>query len=153
MEPHKSAGNVGWAAGFIDADGSISISQFRRKPADAYRAVLQGSNRDLRPLEKLQALFGGTITLSKQANSWNDGSRRAPFYIWRCSAATLRPTLALLIPRLVIKREQAELMHNFLSAGTRGKRITPAEDERRRICHSNMKALNARERYYEEARI
>lgn len=95
-----------WAAGFIEADGCISIGRSRenrkgrRETTNRFHIVLVVVQKDPRPTQVLMGMFGGkvrTVTRRKtmKYNQWTICSNRA------------YAAISLLEPFLRIKREQA----------------------------------------------
>lgn len=86
---------VSWAAGFLDGEGCIGIYKFQAH----MQFSLSTSQKDVRALNRLQDLFGGTIY--RQTDTVSQ---------WRLqSKGRAYDALKELLPLLVVKREQAEL--------------------------------------------
>jgi len=104
--------DLGWAAGFIDGEGSISIFRCNGKTwrsADKYRLELEVTQCDTLPLERLKEILGGYIEPRRQRLNPN----WSPAWRWKLRGWTTIPVLQLLMPYLVVKRPQAELALKF----------------------------------------
>jgi excisionase family DNA binding protein len=100
--------DIAYIAGLIDAEGCLSISQRRRKHVVyAYDAVISINMTDELPIKFITEKAGGTY--SKQSFK---GKRKSVYrYSIKCKSA--EPVLALLIPYLIVKKEQAHLLLEF----------------------------------------
>lgn len=100
---------IAWAAGFVDADGTISLKRKRNvggyihyQPFIAVTQIAEYRNS----LEKLQKLFGGSIYASKQEN-------RLPIVRWAIVARQAIACAKEMHPYLVVKKHRAELIISF----------------------------------------
>jgi hypothetical protein len=98
-----------YAAGFIDADGTISCSPDRCGP----RLSISAYNNDSRPLNLLAHLFGGKV-MPVSRKTRRPG--HAPEYVWRCPARYRAELCQKLLPYLRRKREHAAAALRFLTA-------------------------------------
>jgi hypothetical protein len=126
--------DAAWAAGFIDGDGSFDI-----RLADArFVGRMSITQKDQRPIKKIQELFGGSIHYLAFTSC----------YQYSASGTTLDYLLECIYPFLVLKAEQASLMIEFRSTqiGTQrsGKRTTDDMWARRSHMYSKMRLLNGR---------
>ena len=119
-----------WAytAGIIDGEGCLSIT-FREYPSKWELSVSVGGT-DKRLLIWLSDRFGGAITPMKRTGN------RQPAYLWRVPKRQLQSMLNGVMPYLVVKREQAEVL---LVAATQNL----AANERR-DCALVIRGLNRR---------
>lgn len=104
---HECGADLGYAAGFIDGDGCISI-YLRTKSSSLvplFNVQLMANGVDERPLVRLQSLFGGVIHLKAR----NGPLGRRPIYCWVIQGKEAVESISILLPFLVLKREQAEL--------------------------------------------
>lgn len=137
--------DVAWAAGFIDGEGCIRIetsfaNKDRRRPIAMLRVSCgQSVNR---PLEKLEELFGGTLT-SHPARGLGYGTS----YMWSIAARKAADCLSKLVPYLVVKKRQAELALEFqliLRPRSDRKRLLTDDEIRSRLFFVNeIRALNS----------
>lgn len=140
MKECLSDGELGWAAGCIDGEGTIGI--YKRSS----RVAIEGKglflhvsicNTDIRMPLKLRELFGGNFsncTKDKRPN-------RRPLFIWTITGRHATAVLKKIKPFLVIKKEQAEIGIAF--AATMSSRGPLSEEVRQqRIALSeNVKQL------------
>jgi enoyl reductase-like protein len=124
--------DVAWAAGFLDGEGHFGA----RSNGPALEAVQVKTDA---PLRRLQRLFGGSIT--KRGGDH-------PAFVWRLHGqADTRLALLMLIPHLVVKRREAEVLlrFTFTFPGQRGVRplvevIQMREQLREELLHERRAA-------------
>mgnify|MGYP001574177268 CR=1 FL=1 len=98
-----------WAAGLFDGEGCIMIKrdynnrQGKRQVTFSLRLIL--TNNHVGALEKFK-LIAGNIGSIRQ---WSRDGRKNPTWDWRTASKQAETVLKLLLPYLVVKREQAEL--------------------------------------------
>jgi hypothetical protein len=90
-----------WAAGFLDGEGCFYAYPNNRR---SYVALITASQVVREPLDKLHALYGGSVRFQQEKNKtstwrWTLGARNP-----------LRACIASIHPYLVVKRRQAELL-------------------------------------------
>jgi hypothetical protein len=114
--------DVAWAAGFVDGEGYLGTGGRGASP------LLEVSQRATdAPLRRLQALFGGSLFRAG----------RSPRWVWKVnSAPQMRIALALLLPHLMVKAEQAEALLGY--ASTFNARGATATDEVTRALRSQL---------------
>lgn len=115
---------IGYLAGLIDGEGTISIIRgtaptVRKNRGDGtrvdnyrrYNAVIYIANTDRRLINWLISNFGGSynIYIHKNKPTWKD---KLTWYV--CGQKAKEHFLLALMPYLVIKREQAKVVLNFL---------------------------------------
>lgn len=147
-ECNLTEGEIGWAAGFIDGEGTISIRKIKKpqgRPSPAYDMYLQVSNTKLEALHRLQALFGGTVC---RANTPRWGWNIRPLFHWTLATAQCAPCLRAILPYLCLKAEQARL-------GLELHRIKQAEKHFHQIsqCSLTEEQIQARELLYLKCRV
>ncbi len=105
---------LGYVAGFFDGEGCIHLSTRKNN----YTSVVSVSQRVRQPLDLIQETFGGVVT-------WNG-------HVYLLTAFTVdqqKVFLEALLPHLIVKKQQAKLMLEFLNRKRqRGRRYT---DEQR----------------------
>lgn len=90
---------LAWAAGFIDGEGCFSIKRRKTKPTPSFRIV----QVDPRPLQRLQAVIGGSLTGPTSPPS----HKGKPFYILCLYNKALYPQVERLWPYMCEpKKEQ-----------------------------------------------
>lgn len=123
--------DLAWAAGFLDGEGCFSIKVKNSKPHEPFIAAFQKATGE--PIYKLQEMFGGAVRVI--SDGWE----------WRISGATsVRNALPLLIPYLVVKWTQADLLLSYcqsINPHNGGRPLEPLEIQRRLAVVSELKAL------------
>lgn len=150
---------LGWTAGIIDGEGTIgiSISRANRKPT-GYRLNVRVGNTDVRMLEALQRLWGGSIAISRQ----NSKHGYRDFHVWSLISLDAQYMLKMIAAHLVTKKAQAKVAirlqrrikgrfgHQILIDRTgwrpkfQGAKITVVEWKARHALYLQMKSLNER---------
>lgn len=87
-----------WAAGFLDGEGCIRA--YRK--TNQYALQVTAWNKDIRPLEKLKDVYGGSV-----------GSHSNGCWRWQVSANIALSFLKHVRPFLVVKGEQADVAISF----------------------------------------
>lgn len=142
-----SVAEAAYMAGFIDGEGTFAI--VRQKKAETrtgrqYRAVFSVANTNREGLIHLQRACGnGAIHLKHSPG--RTGNYR-PLYHLRFTANQARHLLPQLFPYLVVKREAAALLQQFLglSQGWRWHQRTDAEWEQMERLRISLCGLNHR---------
>jgi hypothetical protein len=98
---------VVWAAGFLDGEGYVGITRTLYKPLNRYNyhAVLHAGQNARFPLDELAELFGGNVCRKQDRET----------YQWRLDGKKTVAALQQLVPYLILKRRQAELVIEFHS--------------------------------------
>ena len=104
--------DLGYAAGFIDGEGSIMIKRSKGnrpgRPTPEYRVVVSCANTDKRPLEWLAYKFGGSIKPYVRQTP-----RHKDTFTWTITAKSAVAFIKLIKPYLIIKHNQAEVAIMF----------------------------------------
>lgn len=98
--------DLAWAAGFIDGEGCISIARQNSKTCRSghrYTMKLVVSQKRRPALDKLQAMFGGTVKKPSSQDIW----------WWVVTAQQAKLALEAVFPYLVEKYDQAEVAIAF----------------------------------------
>lgn len=101
---------LAYFAGFVDGEGCISIVKHKPQPGRPnyyFYLAVRVVNTDRRPIELLQNTFGGWIKVVNGTGSWKTR------YEWVAECGTATKTLELLLPYLLVKREQAKVGLKF----------------------------------------
>lgn len=135
---------AGYAAGFIDGEGSIGI--YRHSTSGQYQLRMSASNTVEAPIKLLQKLFGGSYRINQERTS---EKHRNP-YRWYIMGTQAARALTEILPYLLVKQEQAKLGIRF-----QNKVIAVFVQSRRK--NGQVKPMTAREkrkrdRYVEESR-
>lgn len=131
-----------YIAGFLDGEGCFLIGRRsggksdKEKGKTRYRAIVHVGQVDVRPLVWMKSLMGGSIFLEKRY--LKDQSNRAvksnqPFHCLTLQGTTLDRFLPQIIPFMIVKKDQAQLvleMRKLISRNNR-KNISPQEHELR----------------------
>lgn len=143
--------DLAWAAGFVDADGSILLERSNRTYKGSSRVAhtprICAGSIDAAPLEKLKAIFGGLIVEQRHTN--NSRRQNFRFYQWSVTNYRAVDTARLLMPFLVIKGVQAYLLSCFeyeavWSKGGADPKMPAVEFERREALVEEMRHFNGR---------
>ena len=135
-----------YVAGFVDADGCITVGKSKhegssRYPNPTYSAVVHIGNRNLAVLRKIQALFGGSIRKSKKLCNTTVGFfpdlNRYQLY-----GAKARGMLRAILPYLVVKREEAELVLSLNQKQWGWRKLSQAEVDEREQVYQRIKAIH-----------
>jgi hypothetical protein len=107
---------LAYIAGVLDGDGSFSLIKGSSKKSFSplYYPMIQlaSANRDLIDLFKSE--FGGNVTI-RDSYIGKDGSKRLPSYQWKSEkSAKCLPVLEDLIPYLIIKKERAKHLRDYI---------------------------------------
>lgn len=92
--------NLSYAAGFIDADGSIGFFMEYGSP----RVAMSASQNSHEVLDQLRDLLDiGQVY-----------SRPAGVFVWRASGFKILPVVRSLLPFIIVKRQQALRVEEFI---------------------------------------
>jgi hypothetical protein len=112
---------IGWLAGVLDGEGSITMSRPGKERASWHAAVFI-TNTDLRLLQKAQEILFGMgieearLHLHDRRYSKAETMQNRPCYrIYVGTCAGMRRLLEAVLPQLTAKREQAILLLEYLS--------------------------------------
>lgn len=101
--------DLAWAAGFLDGEGSFFV---RKNGPRTFSPGIQAGQNHLEPLEKLQTMFGGSIcprrTSPRDFWSWERNGAKGALIV-----------LPQVIPYLVCKKKQAEILFEYAARQTR----------------------------------
>lgn len=100
-----------YAAGVIDGEGTIGVWRERRAKNSSgyrYRVAMEVSNTNEKLIDWLQQRFGGFKAI---VNAEREGCKR--LWKWRSTTSVVLEIVKQLLPYLVLKQEQAELVIEF----------------------------------------
>lgn len=140
---------LAYLAGIIDGEGSIYIGNFSCNPKNGtpyYQTNMEVTNTDKALIDWLIENIGGRMN-AYTAKQTPKNSRRA-VYRWIVSGELLTQLCHLLLPYLIIKKRQCEIMIKMretferpvAAKGSQG--VTPLEDD----------TLTLRKKYFDEIR-
>lgn len=124
-----------WAAGFLDGEGYFTTKS---------GVGIAAAQVKLKPLEQLQELFGGNISITVypkvgQPANWKD------LFQWAAYSDTASKACQELLPYLIVKDLQAELLIAYQETiGRHGLKVTPAILEVRSNIAESINSLNRR---------
>lgn len=140
---------LAYLAGIIDGEGSIYIGNFscnKKTGAKYYQTNMEVTNTDKRLIDWLVQNIGGR-KCSYTAKQTPKNSRKAVFR-WIVSGNLLTQLCHLLLPYLVIKKEQCEIMINMRKTYDH----TGMQKGKQGIQDLPQSLLDERQRYFEEMR-
>jgi hypothetical protein len=140
---------IAYLAGIIDGEGSIYIGNFSCNPKTKvpyYQTNIQVTNTDKDLIDWLYDIFGGLI--SKRTAKQHPANSRKQAYIWTCSGDRVTHLCELILPYLIAKKRQCEIMikmratfiSNHCKAGKQG------------IIPHSAELVNLRQSYMDEMR-
>lgn len=137
---------LGYLAGMLDADGSISIvrafdKQLSKSPSHSIKVSITNTDKNL--CEWLtDTVKGGSInTKTRQNKAWK------PAYNWCLYGKNAEQFLVKVLPFLIIKKERAELaikLRSLRKGSWRGRQLDPSVVQEREYITNQMTELNRR---------
>jgi hypothetical protein len=152
-----------YAAGFIDADGSIIIER-RKDPRSTHKInhapKIQAYCSRKEPLEYLLHIFGGIIITDIREGKYYRAkfNSRATMYVWSVRGERATKVANYLIPYLKVKKAQAILISNFRlyavwkNLGLNAS-LSDEEFQRREEMYQECKRLNRLNYTYPESEL
>lgn len=146
MNASWTATDLAYFAGIIDGEGCFCLH--RSGARDVFGCDLSVGNTDPRLVQWIHERFGGRISRRQFADK-----RCKVFYHWHLLSRDLDTVIPAVLPYLVIKKDQAELMLAYRKTivprgrGQRNKHtpvMSPAEVLHRHSMHGRMAVLNKR---------
>ena len=111
-----------WAAGFIDGEGCLEIIKPRTSRSGSYMMRVTVSQKRREPLDRLSALYGGSIRKNKRGQ-----------FDWRITSSSAGTMIDRILPFMIEKREQAliakEFQQTVAKKGTRPKGFSTGDLE------------------------
>lgn len=148
--------DLAWAAGFIDADGTITIRRSAQSRPETghpsisiqHQALVQVGQRDYpenrKAIEKLHSMFGGYRSKYKHSQEG-----RNDMVTWGVASQKAVSCIEQILPYLVIKKLNGEIVLDFqrnkiLSQGgpSSTRRLPQEELRRREDCWNRIRELN-----------
>ncbi len=110
-----SVSEAAYVAGFVDGEGTIGIIRETRKEALAgfrYTAYISIANTDLKVLEAVREMMGN----GRVVGGYQKAAKPHYKMGWKLTLSPnqIRHIIIQLMPYLIVKRKQAELVHDFL---------------------------------------
>lgn len=104
-----------YIAGIVDGEGCISLAKNRWQTIHSYTICFRIAITNINALKWLQKTTGiGTIGKCSISKGWNRPNIK-PMYRWQFGANGMRELLPEIIPYLIIKKEVAILVLEWLS--------------------------------------
>jgi hypothetical protein len=103
--------HIAYLAGIIDGEGSIYIDNFSCNPKTKvpyFQTNIQVTNTDENLIKWLRHIFGGLI--SKRTPKQHPKNARKQAFIWTASGERVTHLCELILPYLIIKKRQCEIM-------------------------------------------
>jgi len=127
-----------WVAGFFEGEGCLHISPVGKNGFYSQIVITSGVKENL---EVVRQITGGRIYLHKE----HRGNRHLYYSLRLTKRSEQQEFISKIKPFLAGKREQAELMDEFLNQkAIIGRPFKHPEIERRREIHQQIKMLHAR---------
>lgn len=133
-----------WLAGFMDGEGTITVTRTRRAdvPSIRHRPYVSVGNTVRAPLDEIREQYGGQVFTYQAPRTM---PRAKVAYRWRCPASQVVRFLGDVRPYLRLKGRQADLVLELVGGGDhRGARLPPGEFERRERLTAELRVLNRR---------
>lgn len=102
---------LAYVAGLLDGEGSLTIFKTKMREGEyAYfpGVIVEMSEKAHSLLKRMQEMFGGTLT-KRPARTRN----RSPNWVWRMRSAEAMDVIWHLTPYLLLKRVNADLLHEL----------------------------------------
>lgn len=139
-----------YTAGIIDGEGCLSITLHRtkRERQILHRISVNNTNKALIEWLVEKTKLGHLYSYSGVNGYYATGNRKPP-YVWTLCAGAVRELLPEIMPYLVLKRRQAELMleslgmRNLKGRG-KGRSLSEEENKRRNEIVVELHKLNHR---------
>ncbi|MFH1473645.1 MAG: hypothetical protein ABIE55_02005 [Candidatus Aenigmatarchaeota archaeon] len=130
----------GYIAGIVDGEGHVFITFTRTQN---YLCGVDVMNTDKRVLEFFVKYFGGNILLRKRAKPNHKDS-----YRWQCFGSKAAKLCRCILPYLIVKRKQAELLLEFSKTLRKGPnenyKLSKKVENKRKMLIKKIKVLNKR---------
>jgi len=150
---------LAYIAGIIDGEGSIRIQKSSEKDWNCkYTPMISLVNTNIEVVELVASFLGGTKIHTHNPSKYGYPNRKICYQTCKAGSTSVAIILKKLLPYLMIKRRQAELLieysDNLVSARGIGKRMkngryimggrkrTPEENERREKIYQELKSIH-----------
>lgn len=92
--------DLAWAAGFMEGEGWFGLNS--RKAGIARSQVASIHQKQREPLDRIMAIFGGTLTSRATDPRWPDNI----YWAWRCSGIRARGVMMTMYPFMSPRRKE-----------------------------------------------
>jgi hypothetical protein len=137
--------DIGYVAGLVDGEGTVTITQQTKykKQTSQYRTWVYIVNTYKPLIELLKRDLGGSTDVNYDRKRIT-ALRKKPLHRWRVmSHSDVKKILEMVLPYLVVKRRQAELVLQFVKSRQSRPQNTPYTEEETAL-YKQVRALNAR---------
>jgi hypothetical protein len=142
--------DLAYMAGIIDGEGCFFIGTVPKKDGDGYisqhyRGLLKVDNTDIRLIEWIDITFSGTSSSNTKWTSTRRFERK--IFSWIATGDRLLDIAEHILPYLVIKKEQCEIMIEFRKTYTQRLGSTKVSKENldiRQQCLEKIRKHNSR---------
>jgi hypothetical protein len=132
-----------YIAGLVDADGVIGLRTTKKSKTLSHEVALNVGMCHREVPETLRSMFGGGLSPYRPPSP-----RHRVCWIWSVSGDRAAHVAGLLLPWLVVKRRQAEIIIEYqstrLAPGDRWNGVPDELVKRRRVLFEEMASLNRR---------
>lgn len=150
VEKDYTITQIAYLAGIIDGEGSIYIGNFSHNPktgAKYYQTNMEVTNSDLGLMNWLHNTFGGRIY--KYTEKQTPKCHRCEYYRWIVTGNCLTHLCDLLLPYLICKKRQCEIMIKMRSTYS-GKGNGPSFHGKQGIQPNSQELLDLRQSLMDE---
>lgn len=141
-----------WLAGFVDGEGYIGLAYRSTKNRATKEKTLYPrltiTNTYLPVLLKIKEEFGGSLKIQSKSKQYNKNGRQSYSLAWGPKATRL--LLERLLPFLIVKKEQADLLLLHWKPLPFGTKIDAAEHSHREWINAKLQELKRIEYFKEE---
>lgn len=138
--PNLPIRDLAYMAGLIDGEGYIALKRDHTAGCVTYAPVVRITNTSLEMLYWVQGRFGGYVGHNKMSGNgkWKES------YYWTVHHAKAASFLSIILPYLVVKRKQAELVIQHYETNTPRKKPSEELALRRETIREELHKLNRR---------
>jgi hypothetical protein len=142
--------DLAYMAGVVDGEGCFFLCKLPKKEGDGYktehyRGLLKIDNTDIRLLDWIDKVFSGTSSARCRSTSSRKFERE--IFTWTATGDRLLDLCEQILPYLVIKKEQCEIMIKFRKTYTTqlgSNKLSPESISIRQKCLESIRKLNSR---------
>lgn len=142
--------DIAYLAGIIDGEGCFFICKLPKRAGDGYvtehyRGLLKVDSTDVRLLDWIDSVFSGTASARTRSTSSRKFEREV--FSWIATGDRLLDICEQILPYLVIKREQCEIMIKFRKTYTSqlgSNKLSQEAITARQECLEGIRKLNSR---------
>jgi len=142
--------DLAYMAGIVDGEGCFFMCKLPKKEGDGYttehyRGLLKIDNTDIRLLDWIDNTFSGTSSARCRSTSSRKFEREV--FTWNATGDRLLDLCEQILPYLIIKKEQCEIMIRFRKTYTAklgSNKLSKETIEARQTCLEEIRKLNSR---------